>query len=374
MNNVSGRRRWPLRLLRIGIYAAIVFGIFVLLRATVLRPPRVAVARVMRGDVAAEVEGTGTTTVNILANVGARITGRVDRILVDERSEVRRGQLMAVLSRTGLERRVQAAAARLRAAQARVWRARRDWLREKYLVDTGAVSRQEADAYRERYLVAQRDAGAAAAELRDRQYQLTKTRVLSLVGGLVVKRWIDPGDAVVAGQKLFTVANPSVIMVDALVDQRFSGRLRAGEPATVTLWGERRPVAGHVFRVSPQANPAAEQLTAEVQFHFPLRRMEIGQWANVYIKTGEARNALVLPRAAVAAMGGMRFVLAVGPKDRLRRVPVAIIASSPRNPKVAVRGQLRPGERVALRPMPLRPGERIRPVAAVPGAMPAMPM
>ncbi|MGC8550767.1 MAG: efflux RND transporter periplasmic adaptor subunit [Acidobacteriaceae bacterium] len=371
------------------VYVLLIVIAFFVVKAKFLTPPQVTVAQVRRQDFTSEVEGTGTITVDQLAAISAKIPGRIEQVLVDQGDFVHRGQVLATLEDTDIQRELQSAQARLNAARAAVlavratlaarrateWQTQRDWRREKFLVATGAVSQEEADFYKKQYLTAGSEVKAAAADVeaaahevtadqanvRLEDFKLSETRLFTYLPGVVVNLPKQPGDAVVPGEPVLTIADPRVTMVDAFVDQRFSGKLHAGEPATVIVRGrDNHPFQGHVYRISPQADPGTEEMTVEVAFPLPPKELEIGQWANAYINVGEARNAMVIPESAVMTMDGAHFVFAVGKDQKLKRVAVQPIASSPRSSLVAVQGNLRAGERVALKPMGLKPGEKVR--------------
>jgi Cu(I)/Ag(I) efflux system membrane fusion protein len=177
----------------------------------------------------------------------------------------------------------------------------------------------------------------------------------------VTKRWVEAGDAVVAGQPVVSVADTSVIWVNANVDQRFAGQVQKGKLATVILRGRTsQPFRGHVYRVYPEADPVAEEILVQVAFPLPPMELQVGQWAEVYIEVGKASHALVVPKTAVMPMGEERFVFVAEPDGRIRRVKVEPGATSPRAPVVAVTGDLAPGEQVVLMPMGLKGGERVR--------------
>lgn len=375
---VVGRpRRWyrPWRWLRrVVVGVVIVAALAVALRITVLRPLLVSVAQVKRGNVTAEIEGTGTVTVDVLANISSKITGRVEQVFVEESDTVHKGQILATLDQTDLQRQVESARARLSGAREAAQERQREWDREKTLVASGAVSTEDSQQYRERNAVAQSAVQAAKADLGSAEYNLSLTRIPALSGGIVTKRWVVPGASVVAGQPMFTVADTSLIYVNAYIDQNFTGKIRNGEAASVTLRGrEDLPLSGYVLRINPQADSATEEMVAEVAFTIPLDEFQLGQWANVYVQVAEAKDALVVPRTALMPMGKDSVVFIVGAKDKIRREPVTVLADSPRTPMVAVAGNLRAGDRIALMPMGLQPGEAVRPALVSEGrAMPAM--
>lgn len=116
----------------------VVTGIVVLMKFTVLRPRTVRIATVTRGDLSAEVEGTGTVTSDVLANVGPKINGRVERVFVDERDTVRAGQIVALLDDTDIKKKIDQAKAQLASTRVTAWEQQREWNREQTLVVNGA--------------------------------------------------------------------------------------------------------------------------------------------------------------------------------------------------------------------------------------------
>jgi len=369
--DAEGPRQGARRDLRIGIALLVLVAIVVLLRLTVLLPPRVSVVTVYKGNVTAEVEGTGTVTADALATIASQITGRVEQVFVDEGDNVRKNQIVATLDQTGLRHQVDVAQAHLDAARASARERQREWDREKQLVASGSVGVEEAQQYRERNAVAQSAVRVATAELGNAQYELSLALIPSLSDGIVTQRWVVPGASVVAGQPMFTIADTHLIYVDTFVDQDVAGRIRKGEKATVILRGrEHQPLRGQVLRIRPRADAATEETVAEVSFSIPGDQFQLGQWANVYIRTGEAKDALVVPQLALMPMGNDLFVWVVGADHTLRRVRVTVMARSPRSSKVAVAGDdLHAGDRVVLMPMGLKPGEAVRP-EPVKAAMP----
>lgn len=370
------------------LYVLLFVIAFFIVKAKFFTPPRVTVAQVRRRDFVAEVQGTGTIAVDQQSDVSAKIPGRIERVFVDQSDFVHKGQLIATLEDTDIRREMQRDQARVEAALATVqsalateqarrateWQTKRDWEREKHLVATGAVSQEEADQYEEEYLTAasavgaavadvgtaEREVGAAKADVQFQQFTLSETKIFTYLPGVVVNLPKRPGDAIVPGEPVLTVADPRVTMVDAFVDQRFSGKLHAGQSATVIVRGrESQPFQGHVYRISPQADPGAEEMTVEVAFPLPPKELEIGQWADVYIDVGKAKDAIVVPSAAIMSMANHQFVFVVGAEQKIKRVEIKAIASSPRSPLVAVEGDLKPGEQIVLRPMGMKPGEKV---------------
>lgn len=354
-------------------------AVIVALVLVVRRPPVVRVATVQRGDMSAEVEGTGTVTADTVANVAPQITGRVEQVFVDEGDVVRKGQLLAQLDQGEWRHQLDAAQARLAAAVATARERHHEWQREQTLVTSGAVGKEEAQQYQERDAVAQSALAAARAELALAAYRLSLTGIHSLSDGVVTQRWVVPGAAVVPGQTMFTVADTHLVYVDTYTDQNFSGELHKGQPATILLRGhDDQPLHGSILRIRPRADAVTEETVAQVSFPWPSSLpFQMGQWANVFVQVRSAKDVLLVPRAALMPMGGADMVWTVDGQDRLHPVSVRVTASSPRSPTVAVSGALKVGDRVvlpSLPPMTFHPGQKVRPSPAPSGSkMEAMP-
>lgn len=418
---------------KIVLYVVLVVAAAWLVKYFFFTPPEVVITQVRQQDYAGEVQGTGTINVDVLAAVGAKVPGRIERVLVNEGDFVRSGQVVATLEDTDLRQILERSQARLAAArmteqasratvqsaQAAAQAARataesrratrhqteRAWDREKHLVATGAVSQEEADQYEEKYRTALSAVGAAEAEIvaaqaqieaaaakgqaahseiaaaeaevRLQQFNLSQTKIFSYVSGVVTERPKRSGDAIVSGETVLSVADPKVTLVEAYLDQRMAGQIKAGQVATVILRGRPKDqIAGLVYRIRPRADPAAEEMTVEISFPLPLAELQIGQWAEVYVQVSHTKNALVVPKTAVMPMGEGRYVLVSDANQRVRQVMVETVASSPRSQVVAIAGDLKSGDWVLTQPMGIEPGQKVRTTQTAPAkaSMPAMKM
>jgi len=410
---------------KILLYVLLSMAALFLVKYLFFTPPEVTVAQVQQRDYTGEVQGTGTVNVDVQAAVGAKVPGRIERMLVDEGDFVRSGQVVATLEDTDMRQAlqrsqadveaalmteqaarateqsaratVQAARATSQARAATKFQTERAWEREKHLVATGAVSQEEADQYEERDRTAagavgaaEADIGAAQAqveaagakvqaahseiaakdaEVRLQQFNLSQTKIFTYVNGVVTDRPKRSGDAIVPGETVLTVADPKVTLIEAYLDQRLAGNISAGQAATVILRGRaKEPIPGVVYRIRPQADPAAEEMTVEISFPLPPAQLRLGQWADIYVQVSQTKNALLVPKSAVMTMGDGRYVLVADANSRVRRVDVEPVASSPRSQVMAIAGNLKSGEWVLTQPMGIPPGKKVRPTKSS-GAM-----
>jgi HlyD family secretion protein len=278
----------------------------------------------------------------------------------------------------------------------------RAWEREKRLVATGAVSQEEADQYEERDRTADSAVGAAdadvgaaqaqieaagakvqaahselaaaEADVRLQQFNLSQTKIFTYVNGVVTDRPKRSGDAIVPGETVLSVADPKVTLVEAYLDQRLAGQIMAGQMATVIVRGRTKTqISGRVYRIRPQADPAAEEMTVEISFPLPPKDLQIGQWADIYVQVSQTEHALVVPKSSVMTMGDGPYVLVADSNNRVRRVNVETRATSPRSQVAAVAGDIKPGEWVLIQPMGIPPGKKVHPTKST-GTPKSVPM
>ena len=342
------------------------------------RPSEVMVAPVVEQEIVGEVEGTGTVTTKVLANVGSKINGRIEKMLVQEGDIVKEGQIVAILEDTDLRRQVDMARAELEVVRASALEAKRVWERTLKLLPSGAVSREDGDIAEARQRVTEMTVVARVATFAYAEFKLTETKISTAVSGLVTKRWVEQGTTVVAGQPVVAVAKTVLILVNANVDQRFTGKVRKSQAVTVILRGRTaEPFRGYVYRIYPIADAVTEEMLVQVAFPLPPEELQIGQWAEVFIEVDAAKTSLVVPKEAVMPDGNNRFVFVAGEDGRARKVKVQLGSTSPRVPVVAVTGELMAGEQVILMPMGFKGGERVRvkqaPSNPMPGREPMPP-
>ncbi|TCU20682.1 HlyD family secretion protein [Rhizobium azibense] len=206
-----------------------------------------------RGDLTVLVTATGSVQPTEQVDISSELSGTVRDVNVDYNSEVKSGQVLAVLDTNKLEADVKSSRAKLDSAKANVLKANADLLsaqvsleRLKSLV-RGSVSTQQSldDAtYKYESAVATKQINeaevlSAEADLRLAEVNLAKAKIVSPVDGVILTRSVDPGATVAASLSapvLFTIAGDlrkMELQVD--VDEADVGQIGVGQKATFTV-------------------------------------------------------------------------------------------------------------------------------------------
>ena len=306
------------------------------------------IGKIERGALTAAVAATGAVSPVSQVTVGTQVSGQIKDILVDFNSEVKAGQLIAVIDPETFEYRVRSAQADVDAARATVLtaqanvvasraqvssaktdltEARRTHERNLMLVDKGFITQSESDKSNalvnttlEAVKAAEAQVGVSDAQVRSAQanvsqrdaallqarVDLARTRVTSPVNGIVIKRSIERGQTVASSlqsPELFIIArNLQDMQVEAAIDEADVGRIRSGQKATFTVDAfPGQTFEGQINQVRKAATNVANVVTyvAVVTFSNTDGRLLPGMTANVRVITDTRDQVLKVPNAAL---------------------------------------------------------------------------
>jgi HlyD family secretion protein len=305
-------------------------------------------ARIERGSLQATVSASGTVNPVTQVSVGTQVSGQIKELYVDFNSEVKAGQLIALIDPETFEYRVRQAQADVDSAQAAVLtaqangavaraalsrakvelaEAQRDHERKKMLVEKEFIAKSEAEkalalvnttregvaSAEAQIAVAAAQMGTAQANVAQRQaalsqarVDLARTRITSPVNGIVIKRAIEKGQTVAASlqaPELFVIAqNLQDMQVDASIDESDVSRIRPTQRATFTVDAfPGQTFEGEIRQVRKAAQTVASVVTyvAVIGFSNTGGRLLPGMTANVRVVTDTRDNVLKIPNAAL---------------------------------------------------------------------------
>lgn len=169
--------------------------------------------------------------------VGTEAAGRIVLLEVQEKSTLRKGELIAELNAEDLKADRAAAIARMQEAEADIQFFGREYRREESLIARRAGTSQHLDESRRGLETAQARRSAAMAE-RDRiNALLDKTRILAPIDGVITARYVHPGETLEVAARVVTIADLNRIRIEAEVDEFDTGRVTLGAPVKITAEG-----------------------------------------------------------------------------------------------------------------------------------------
>ncbi len=240
-------------------------------------------------------EVVGTVRAKLHAALEAKVSGRLESMLVTPGQTVKAGELLAQLDAREIQ-------ARLDQALALREQAGRDTERLRGLLTQNAVSRQEFETVESRYRV-------AAASVIEAETMLGYTKIVAPFDGVVTRKFADVGDLGTPGRPLLELDNPKALRLEADVPESLINRVQLGTSLSVHAASEAGDIAGVVSEIAPVADLASR--TFNVKLDLPENAgLRAGQFARVTIPVGETKT-LRVPALAVVQRGQMELVFVV---------------------------------------------------------------
>jgi len=322
-------------------------------------PPKpIQVALFQPAPVQAASHLTGTIRARREADLGFRAAGRIAERLVDLGDRVAPGQPLARLDPADLALSVRASEADLASARAQYTQAANDLQRSATLLSAGHVAAAFNDQRVAASRAAQERVSSAGAALSLARNRLSYTTLVAPYGGVVTALLAEAGQVVAEGTPVLRLANPEEREILVQVPEALLPRLRQGA-ATASFWS--RPEAGLpvVLReVAGQAEPGLRTYAARFTIPAAPEWAQLGMTATVTLPSQGGMAARV-PLGAVHDRGQGPMLWAVEGQDRLRAVPVQVLALA--ETTALVQADLPAGARiVAIGPQLLSPHHRVR--------------
>jgi HlyD family secretion protein len=282
--------------------------------------PKFESATADRGPVIAKITATGTLSALVTVQVGSQVSGRLQEILVDFNSPVKKGQVIARIDRQLFQASLEQAKANAAAAKANVVRsevqaveADRQYQRTKSLAEQKLVSAAEgdtaqatADAARAQVEASKAALQQTAAALHQAQVNLDYTTIMSPINGVVISRSVDVGQTVAASLSaptLFVIAEDlRKMQVDASVSEADVGKLRPGMDATFTVDafpGDRFHGSIRQIRNAAQTLQNVVTYDAVIDVANPDLKLRPGMTAGVTFIYAERADVLRAPNSAL---------------------------------------------------------------------------
>ena len=240
-----------------------------------------------------------------------KLPGYVSKVLVDFGDRVRAGQLLAEVEREELELLVDAADSALKQANANYIRAKGEYERVQQLFAEQLVPTQRRDTAEAEYTVAEASVRSAEKALAIAQKRLKDTHIVSPVNGFVQQRFVNPGEYVDKGSKLFEIVDVHPLKLRTPIPERYARMARVGLPMRVevdALPGET--FSGKLTRIAAGVDHATRSLLVEAEIPNPDGRLRPGYFAHVTGVMGE-ETVLLIPRAGLYRYAGVDRIFVV---------------------------------------------------------------
>jgi len=346
--------------------------------AKVSRPVPVEVAQIQRGPIALQRTFSGELEALAEFVVAPKVSGRVERVIVNIADSVKRGQVVAELDNDEYVQAVAQAQADLLVARANQSQAKsaleianREFKRTESLLKRGIASDSEFDVATQEQLAKQAQLKVAAAQVTKAEssleianIRLGYTKVTAgWTGGdehrVVAERYVNEGQTVAANAPLLLIVDLNPIVGVIFVTERDYAHLIPGQ--LVSLKTDAYPgekFTGRIDRIAPVFRKSTRQARIEMTIDNPQHRLKPGMFIRTTIVLTQVSDATIIPQQALTIRddrSGVFIVSEDGQSVVWREVKVGIREGD----RVQVEGQGLSGRVITLGQQLVKDGSAI---------------
>ncbi|MCK9627134.1 MAG: efflux RND transporter periplasmic adaptor subunit [Bacteroidales bacterium] len=242
----------------------------------------VKVADVKKQPVPQQVDFTGNIEPYVKNNISSAASQRVEKIMVEIGSRVRKGQLLVQMESLNYSQ-----------AKVQLENLKLDLARIEELYKAGGVAQQQYDQIKTQVNVAEQS-------IRNLD---KNTKLLSPIDGVVTQRNYDNGD-MVAGLPILVVMQIQPVKILINISEEYFPQVKVGTPVQITLdVYDGKTYSGKVSLVYPTIDPATRTFQAQVSISNPKSEIRPGMFARAKVNFG-TKDRFVVPDKAVVKQSG----------------------------------------------------------------------
>src|SRR5437016_2480004 len=171
--------------------------------------------------------------------------------------------------------------------------------------------------------IAQRD--AARGRYETAQAQLSYSKIVSPIDGVVTDRPIYPGEMAASGTPIITVMDLSQVVARAHISQEEAKQLKVDNPANLFSAEGGAGIPGKVTLISPALDPTSTTVEVWIQAANPAQRLKPGTSMRVEVSANTVPSALIIPQAAVlTSASGRTSVIVVDSENKPHKKVVTL--------------------------------------------------
>ena len=298
------------------------------------------------GSLPGLITASGELKANKSVNVSPKRQGILDEIFVEEGDQVKKGDLIAKMDYGDLKYRIDEIRANYETQKA-------SFLRRKILFNEGAVSAEEYEEYKNRFL-------RSEAKFKQIETEESETKIRAPFKGVITSRYAVPGAFVTPTTSASSTreggaTSSSIVKLSqgleiiAKVPESDIGRIETGQEASIRVdaFPDKRFQAV-VSKISPSAIKNNNVTSFEVTLLLKDKpdNLRIGMTSDITFQTGATKISTLIPTVAIVTEEGKAGVLVIGNNNQPKFKKVELGTSS--GSKTVIISGLESGEKVFI--------------------------
>jgi RND family efflux transporter MFP subunit len=308
-------------------------------------PVAVEIEPVRKDTIRDSASFTGTLTPKSQFVVAPKISGRLERLLVDIGDRVSRNQLIAVLDDEEYSQQVRQAEADLLVAQANLEESRssldvakREMERVEELHKKGISADSELDAAKGTYAtqearfkvaqaqVANRQAALEAAKVRLSYTKITASWEEGSSTRVIGERFVYQGAMLTANAPILSILEINPLLAIIHITDKDYFRVKDGQDALISSDAlPDQTATGKIVRIAPLLKETSREARVEIEFANPEGLFKPGMFINVQIELASHAEATVVPVSSVVKRGDQQGIFLADTENNVAQfIPVTV--------------------------------------------------
>jgi RND family efflux transporter MFP subunit len=319
--------------------------------------PKVDVVHPRRAKLAQRLVSNATLEAFEETDLFAKVSGYLSDVRVDIGDHVKSGQILALIDVPEMDQELAESVAQLEsrrrsleAAQRQLEHNKADLAlqevtfnrqntlnKEKWVSDQAldeihakaAVARADVQLAEANRALAAAQVDLAAATVEKNKALVGYEKIVAPFDGVISQRRVNRGDLVQAPTvtrttPLFRIQRIDTMRVFCDVPEREAPHVRAGDPATVKVFGlDAEPILGAVTRFAFRLDPETRNMRTEIDLQNPNERLYPGMYAEITLEMERRDDALAILASAIDSDAKGTFVYTVK-DDRVEHTAVKV--------------------------------------------------
>ncbi len=312
-------------------------------KAATRPPPAVTVEQPVKRKVVDYDEYVGRFVAVDSVEVRGRVSGYLDKVHFTDGQILKEGDLLFTIDRRPFQHALEQARGELERARAVLAFAKGDLDRAATLVRDKTISQQVYDQRKQAQRIAEASITTNEAALRQAELNLEFTELRAPIAGRIGDRRVSIGNLVTGGTTGNTTLLATIVSIDPIRfeftfdEQSFLRYERLSkEGADIASRGKGVPVElklidetgfhhkGRMDFLNNVIDPSTGTIRGRAQFANPNGLFIPGLFARLRVAGSPPYEALLIPDAAIGSEQTSKYVLTVGPDNKVKQVTVTL--------------------------------------------------
>jgi macrolide-specific efflux system membrane fusion protein len=310
-------KKWIIMFIVVLVVAAASFGAYKMFFSKGNKEVNFQTEAVKKRDIASSVQATGVIRAKIGAEVkvGARISGKVEKLYANIGDVVKKGQVIARLEQEDLKAKVNEANMNLKINEANLDLAQKNLQRMQNLYAKDFVSKDKVDVAERDYKAAVAQANQIRETIRFNETQMSYANIYAPISGVIASVTTQQGETVSASSlnvpTFVTIVDLDRLEIYAYVDETDIGKIKPGLDATFTVDSfPDKDFKGTVTAIYPKAtiqDNVVYYITV-ISIENPEGKLKPDMTVNATILLNKRENVLAVPNKSIKREGGKKVV------------------------------------------------------------------